>query len=160
MGLKARPLYPNRYCHKRSAWEAIDLVLRCGVTPTTQNPSDLAIDSATLGSKEGQKGFIRDRDFFKLLGATELIALDHSDYEGAEIIWNLNIPIPERLEGVADFILDGSTIDNVFDTACTLRNMNRLLRPGGRIVSTNMGSNHYAPYTLPTPQWIFNRRSV
>lgn len=136
--------------------DAIALLDKCGVQPSVKDVSQLLIDESTLGASGGKKGFIKDTEFFRLLGAEDVVALDHSDYEGAEIIWNLNEPIPDHLAGVADFILDGSTIDNVFDPACTLRNINRLLKPGGRAISTNMGSNHYAPYTLPTPQWIFD----
>src|ERR1041385_7641346 len=32
-------------------------------------------------------------DFFKMLGAEEVVALDYSDYEGARIVCDLNQPI-------------------------------------------------------------------
>lgn len=134
--------------------EAIELMTQCGVTPTETDPARLELDNSTRQSKEG--GYIKDTEFFRLLGVNDVVALDHSDYEGAELIWNLNLPIPDNLANVADFILDGSTIDNVFDPACTLRNMARMLKPGGRLISTALGSNHYAPYMVPTPQWLFD----
>jgi hypothetical protein len=45
-----------------------------------------------------------------------------SPYEGAEIIHDLNRPVPDKLKESADFIVDGSTLDNVFDPAMVLRN--------------------------------------
>lgn len=94
--------------------------------------------------------YISDDDFFRLLGVPAIKAIDVSDYEGADIVHDLTVPIPDRLEGVADFILDGSTLDNVFDPATVLRNVARLLKPGGRLVGVNVASNTHCPYIIPT----------
>src|SRR5690349_9414278 len=80
-----------------------------------------------------------DRSIFRALGlpAERIKALDVSPYEGAEVIHDLNQPIPANLRGCADFIVDGSTLDNVFDPAMALRNYAELLRPGGRLLTIN-----------------------
>jgi hypothetical protein len=49
-------------------------------------------------------------------------ALDESAYEGPEIVNDLTKPTPVKLDRIADFLLDGGTIDNVFDSGTTLRN--------------------------------------
>src|SRR5690606_6136172 len=98
--------------------------------------------------------YIRDDEFFQLLGLPKIKALDVSDYEGADIVHDLTIPIPKQLESSADFILGGSTLDNVFDPAAVLRNIARLLKPGGRLVSVNVASNHYEQYTIITLLWL------
>jgi 2-polyprenyl-3-methyl-5-hydroxy-6-metoxy-1,4-benzoquinol methylase len=64
-------------------------------------------------------------------------AVDVSPYEGAEVIHDLNQPLPDRLRGTADFIVDGSVLDNVFDPATGLRNLTEMLRPGGRLLMSN-----------------------
>src|SRR5579872_5888358 len=51
---------------------------------------DVELDNATLGSKSTPGDHISDTTFFKMLGADEVLAIDHSDYEGADIIINLN----------------------------------------------------------------------
>ncbi len=102
------------------------------------------------------KSYIRDDDFFRLLGIPNIKALDVSEYEGADIVHDLNTPIPVAVEGIADFLLDGSTLDNVFDPATALRNFARLLKPGGRLVSINVASNHYDPYLILTPHWLLD----
>src|SRR5580658_8160978 len=55
---------------------------------------------------------ISDRALFRLLGVPRIRVLDHSNYEGADLIHDLTTPIPAELRECADFILDGSTIDN------------------------------------------------
>src|ERR1700676_1543336 len=37
---------------------------------------------------------ITDAELFRLLGVPKIVALDHSDYEGAEIIHDLTKPVP------------------------------------------------------------------
>ena len=82
--------------------------------------------------------------------------MDHCDYEQAEIVHDLTTPIPDSMANIADFIIDGSTLDNVFDPSTAIKNLARMLRPGGRIFSINMGSNHYGPYTILTAPWVFD----
>src|SRR6185503_4767404 len=42
-------------------------------------------------------GFIQDTSLFKLMGFHEAIVLDSSPYEGAEILHDLNVPLPSKL---------------------------------------------------------------
>jgi Methyltransferase domain len=65
-------------------------------------------------------------------------------------------PIPDSLAGVADFVVGGSTLDNVFDPAQYLRNISRMLRPGGRLFEVNHGNNHQRPYVILPPPWYFD----
>jgi len=132
--------------------EAIRMLENFGVTPVVSDPGELKIDLETRGGASAGS-FIRDSDFFRLLGVENLHWLDHSTYEGADLIHDLNKPIPDEFVGFCDFILDGSTIDNVFDPAQALKNMGRMLRPGGRIITINMASNHSNPYVLPSAFW-------
>src|SRR5262249_13343949 len=125
--------------------EAIGIIEECGV-PVAKDAVDTGLDRQTVAAQMHKDAeFIRDSDFFSLLGVPEVRCLDHSDYEGADLIHDLNVPIPKSLEGVADFILDGSTLDNVFDPATALKNITRMLKPGGRLLSFNMASNHNIP---------------
>jgi hypothetical protein len=66
------------------------------------------------------------------------------------------MPIPPELRGIADLIYDGSTLDNVFDPAMVMRNFADLLRPGGRLLTANMLSNHYEPYAMLPPLWFLD----
>jgi hypothetical protein len=137
-----------------SPQDAIGMLAESGL-PSRQ--IDFQPESRTRSSNET---YISDSDFFRLLGLDRIRALDVSDYEGADIVHDLTQPLPTHLEGCADFILDGSTLDNVFDPATALRNYARLLRPGGRIVSINVASNDYDPYLILTPHWVLDYFAV
>src|SRR5215469_13606649 len=91
---------------------------------------DIEIDSSTIGRRHthADATLVHDRAIFKLLGNERVKALDHTHYEGAEVVHNLNTPVPENLKGCADFIVDGSTLDNVFSPSLTIRNYVDLLR--------------------------------
>lgn len=136
--------------------KAIEMMMDTGTL--VGDTSHIEIDSTTVQSKDDR--YLRDDEFFRLIGVPKIRALDHSAYEGADIIHDLTTPIPDRLAGTADFLIDGSTLDNVFDTATALRNMARLLRPGGRLFSLNMASNHYTPYTIITAHWLMDYFTV
>src|SRR5205823_4290158 len=127
--------------------QAIRMIEDMGVTPVISDPTKLKIDLETRGGASAG-GFIRDSDFFRILGVNNIHWLDHSSYEGADLIHDLNKPIPREFIGCCDFILDGSTIDNVFDPAQAIKNLGRMLRPGGRMITINMGSNDSNPYVL------------
>lgn len=132
--------------------EAVAMVRRLGIEPMPL--TEPVTDKQTLAA-EG-KNYIRDDAFFRLLGVDKVKALDHTNYEGAEIIHNLNVPLPEHLAGIADFILDGSTLDNLFSPATALQSIARLLRPNGRLIAINMATAHYALYTVFTPYWFID----
>jgi hypothetical protein len=77
--------------------------------------------------------------------------------KGARIVWDLCKPIPDHMEGVAEFIVGGSTtLDNVFDPAQYLRNVARMLAPGGRVFEINHSNNHSRPYVMLPGPWFFD----
>ncbi len=69
--------------------------------------------------------------FLKACGFDNIRSLDASHYEGAEIIHDLNLPVPMSLEGTSGFVYDGGTLEHVFDIAVALRNTMKLTRTGG-----------------------------
>jgi SAM-dependent methyltransferase len=118
----------------------------------------IEIDRNTRNRQQGHEGkeLVTDRSIFRALGIDTIRALDVSAYEGAEIVHDLNDPLPLHLHGCADFVVDGSTLDNVFDPAACLRNMAALLRPGGRLLTINAYTTQQTAYTLCSPPWYFD----
>jgi SAM-dependent methyltransferase len=118
------------------------------------------IDIVTLESAHKEEKPIRDVDFFKMLGFSAVKAIDVNDHEGAEIILDLNEDVPSKLVGTCDFLVDGSTLDNVFDPITALRNSVKLLKPDGRLYLSNLGnySPHQTgiPYMIFTPMWFYD----
>lgn len=80
--------------------------------------------------------------------------LDQSDYEGADIIWDLGYPIPEHLVERFDFIFNGGCLDNMFNPAQAMMNFTRMLKPGGRLVCMESASSFNSPYLMYSPGWF------
>jgi SAM-dependent methyltransferase len=80
--------------------------------------------------------------YLRLLGAHEVRALDVSAYEGADIVHDLNEPVPAELERRFDLVFDGGSLEHVFDVAAALRNYMRMVRVGGRLIVATMADNH------------------
>lgn len=71
------------------------------------------------------------REYFKALGFRRVVTLDVSEWEGCDVVADLNWPLPEELCRVADLVLDPGTLEHVFDIAQALANVHKLLRLGG-----------------------------
>lgn len=70
----------------------------------------------------------------KLLGATEVEAVDASGYEGASIVHDLNEPIPEELRERFDLVLDAGTLEHVFNVPVALKSYMDMVRVGGHLI--------------------------
>jgi SAM-dependent methyltransferase len=137
--------------------EILALLRQHSVDVRGVNESDIEIDRSTLNRANSDAQLITDRALLQLLGASgRIAAMDHSDYEGAELIHDLTKPVPDGLRDRADLIIDGSTLDNVFNPAMALENFAKMLRPGGRLLTANMYSNHSQPYAMMTPLWYLD----
>jgi hypothetical protein len=69
--------------------------------------------------------------FLNLSGFQVSRAIDASDFEGADIVHDLNFPIPEHLQDITSFFYDGGTLEHVFNVATSFKNAFDLLRVGG-----------------------------
>lgn len=86
--------------------------------------------------------YTSDVVFFKALGMQDVKALDFSDAEGAEIIHDLNLPIPNSLKNRFELIVNGGTCEHVFDIRQCLANLSAMLAPGGRIIHVSPMNNY------------------
>jgi SAM-dependent methyltransferase len=106
-----------------------------------------------------QSGYISDECLFKSLGFSECVAIDNSDYESAQYIFDLNkIEVPEHLLEAFDLIIDGGTFEHVFHIPNAFHNIFKMLKPGGRIIHLSPSSNHidHGFYMFsPTLFWDF-----
>jgi hypothetical protein len=130
---------------------ACAMIRQHGIEPATV---DTEIDRQTVGALASQQPYITDKTFFGLLGVRNVVAIDHSAYEGANLIIDLNRPLPRQHEASVDFLYGGSVVDNIFNPAAYLQNVARLLKPGGRLFEQTQLSQHHHPYALLTPAWF------
>jgi hypothetical protein len=80
---------------------------------------------------------IHQNTFFRLLGfsPSNIRSMDVSQYEGADIVHDLNVPIDDSLASNFDLIFDGGTIEHVFSIKDALFNMCRMCKIGGIVVN-------------------------
>lgn len=67
-------------------------------------------------------------------GATSVQSIDHSDYERATHIHNMNEPIPQNLRSKYDTVIDGGCLEHIYNAPQALNNCSQFLRPGGQII--------------------------
>jgi hypothetical protein len=117
---------------------------------------NLAIDGAlwmfeTLGIEPDERGMddppvpptpIDFARLVRLLGLGALSVLDVSAYEKADVVADLNDPAPPDLRGRFGLIVDGGTMEHVFDIRQGMMNTADMLRPGGRVVHFSPVNNY------------------
>jgi SAM-dependent methyltransferase len=99
---------------------------------------------------------LADVSVFRSLADCTVSALDISDYEGAEIIHDMNRPLPWRYKRRFDFVYDGSSLDNIFNGPQALMNMWDLLKPGGRLVMYDAANSAKTAYAQYSPDWYID----
>jgi SAM-dependent methyltransferase len=149
--IKGRVLMIGRQNTGLTPDAAKHLVTRNGIPLLTDS---FEIDKDTKHSRGDDE--ITDRSFFAAFTDCSVEAIDVSDYEGAEIVHDMSVPIPDHLRGQFDFIYDGSTLDNVFNAAIAMQNINDLLKPGGRCVLMNWSNSTPTAYAMLSPDWFMD----
>ena len=88
-----------------------------------------------------QHGDLADGFLRRFLEVGFLQALDHSDYEGAAIVQDLNEPIPAALHGSFDAVIDSGTLEHVFNFPAAIANAMNLVKPGGSLFVGSPANN-------------------
>jgi hypothetical protein len=114
--------------------DVINAFVQAGV-PLAALPDKIVTEAAQGKEQHG------DRIFFAHMGL-DLTAMDVSAYEGAEIIHDLNLPIPSDLHGRFKTVIDGGTTEHVFDVRAAFRNIADLLAPGGLAIHISPCNNY------------------
>jgi hypothetical protein len=76
-----------------------------------------------------------------LFGTKVIDSMDYSDYQGANIIHDLNLPIGENLTEKYDTLIDLGTLEHVFNVVQALDNCDRLIKVGGKIIHVLPANN-------------------
>ena len=70
----------------------------------------------------------------RFLGAGHVDSIDASEYEEATVVQDLSVPIPPELEEQYSVVIDGGTLEHVFDFPTAIRNSMRMVRQGGHLI--------------------------
>jgi len=111
--------------------------------------SGLIDDKSKFGRNELEDSVL----FFKAFGFKEVHALDVSDYEGADIIFNLNEDVPNEYVERFDVVYDGGVIEHVFQVNTAFANICKMTKVGGYIFNHNPVYNYlYNTFWNISPQ--------
>ncbi|MGO9681631.1 MAG: hypothetical protein ACLPTZ_03310 [Beijerinckiaceae bacterium] len=75
------------------------------------------------------------------LGAVVVDSVDANAFEGANIIHDLNQPMPAELQGRYDVVFDGGTLEHVFNFPSAMRGCLELPKVGGHFIMTSPANN-------------------
>ena len=89
----------------------------------------------------GSGNTIDDVSFFNYLGFESVLSADFSDFEDADFVFDLNLPVSEDLHGKFDMIFDGGTVEHCFNIPQVFQNIFSMLKIGGRIIHGAASSN-------------------
>jgi SAM-dependent methyltransferase len=105
-------------------------------------------------------GNILDNCFLNAFSDAHYHCMDVSDYEGADILHDMNYDVPVDYHEKFDYIYDGSCIDNMFDPATFIKNVARMLKVGGRAILVNHASAYPGAYIAPSAEWYYSYFAV
>jgi SAM-dependent methyltransferase len=106
-------------------------LLVLGRQNVTMTPFEIAKVKELTGITLRPSGFADE--FFRALGATDLLFLDRSAYEGAEVLLDLNQPLPPQYHARFDAVIDGGTLEHIFNIPVALKSCMEALVSGGRL---------------------------
>jgi hypothetical protein len=127
LGRQSLVLHPKELTH----------VLRTfgiAITPTDENRIYEGGDLAEGVSPPADK-------LLEHLGAEAVDSIDASAYEGATILHDMNLPIPEMYRGRYSAIIDGGTLEHIFNLPVAIENCMNLLRLGGHMIGVSPCNN-------------------
>jgi len=79
--------------------------------------------------------------FLRCLRAQEIVSIDASCYEQASVIHDMNRPIGDELKRRFSVVLDGGTLEHVFNFPIAIQNCMELLKVGGHFFAHTMANN-------------------
>jgi len=78
---------------------------------------------------------------FNLFGAQEITSLDYSSYEDADILHDMNLPIPEDLTERFSVVFDGGCLEHIFNIPQGLKNGMEMVEIGGYFLQVTNANN-------------------
>ena len=79
--------------------------------------------------------------FLRLLGATDIASFDASDYEHATCVHDMNEAIPDQYKGRYSVVIDGGTLEHVFNFPVALKNCMEMVEVGGYYLAMTPANN-------------------
>lgn len=139
---RIRPFFGHCLClGQADVYFTYDSLKRMAETAHVQLKTNVPV-SLSYRPDFAVKKYISRETLFQSIGFERISALDFSDFEGAEYIFDLNSPnLPDTLAGQFDLIINHGTMEHVFHVPNCLANIHRMLKVGGRVMHSSPSSN-------------------
>jgi hypothetical protein len=123
-----------------------------------RTPPDFCVEALSQTKHANDAYNVDDIELIRSVseGIESVDVLDVSSYEGANVIHDLNVGIPDGLECQYDFIYDSSVLDNIFSPAKGIENIYRMLAPRGRYLGLNVSSFYPGAFSSLSPEWFYS----
>lgn len=117
---------------------------------------DLQHYMGTPNSRECFRSTYVDDLLVDEFGATSVASVDASDYEKATYVRDLNLPLEPDFPQF-DTVIDGGTLEHVFDVRTSFSNVGRCCLPGGQILHV-LPANNYVGHGFYqfSPEFFFS----
>lgn len=77
----------------------------------------------------------------KLLGAERICSLDASPYEGASVVHDMNLPVPEDLKHSFSLVVDAGTLEHIFNFPTAIKSCMEMVVEGGHLLLMTPANN-------------------
>lgn len=91
------------------------------------------------GILTGTEGYAET--FLDVLGAERTVSFDASEYEKATVIHDFNQPIPDEFKNRFTAVLDGGTLEHVFNFPTAIKNCMEMIKEGGHFLGISPTNN-------------------
>jgi SAM-dependent methyltransferase len=82
-------------------------------------------------------------NFLKWLGASDIVSLDASDYEGASFIHDLNLPVPGSYHKKFSLVIDSGSLEHVFNFPTAIKSCMQMVKKGGCMIGVTPANNFF-----------------
>jgi hypothetical protein len=142
------------YCRKRGAdFSAVATIGRQRLRVSTAELQEIFRSFGERISPEESDFLVREKDsfaerFLEHLGAREVHSFDYSSYEQATHTHDMNLPIADAYKCRYSLVLDGGSLEHIFNFPVAIRNCMEMVRAGGHFVALNPANNFLGAWLL------------
>lgn len=82
-----------------------------------------------------------DKFFQTVLDAQQILSLDYADYEGCDIVHDMNQPVDPSLHEKFDVVIDGGSLEHIFHFPVAIANCMKMVKKDGSIFIFTTANN-------------------
>lgn len=127
-------------------------------------PKEIALHSSKMFKQNSDlskisERFVHAKVFFEMMGIHEYFDIDKFDTDKPYYLHDLNEPMPPKLHNAFSLILDGGTVEHIFDIRQVMENIVHMIKPNGCIIHISSFNIDHGFYAI-SPCFFFDFYSV